>query len=64
MLKFLIRSQQNVHGDIRHLEKTVNVNWGNSCVHGDIRHLENWTKPAKHRKPVHGDIRHLEIEAI
>ena len=52
--------QENVHGDIRHLEKSVAVVTNVEHVHGDIRHLENPQKTGKFNFIVHGDIRHLE----
>ena len=53
--------QEDVHGDIRHLENTVVRLTPMFHVHGDIRHLENNMDQERSIACVHGDIRHLEI---
>ena len=49
-----------VHGDIRHLEKTLLLLMKERAVHGDIRHLEKLKYVLLMATQVHGDIRHLE----
>ena len=55
---------RQVHGGIRHLEKTELALHQAVNVHGGIRHLEITTALHRTCTQVHGGIRHLEINAF